>query len=142
MSEQEQDLENSTEENEDKTIKPIIRRKKKRDIFTEEEDKLLKKIVAAVGEKHWDKIIKFFPGKTARQVREHYRFSLRPNINRTPFTIDEDTLLLQLYKRHGPRWVLFQTYFKNRTPDSIKNRCRILTNYQPSKHYPPEYAKQ
>ena len=123
--------------NEDNIIKPIIRRSPKRIIFTEDEDKLLTKLVKAVGDKEWDKIVRFFPGKTARQCREHYKFNLKPGINRTPYTIEEDTRLLQLYKKHGPRWVYFQSFFDNRTPDSIKNRCRILINYKPEKHYPP-----
>ena len=136
------DKKNDANEEEENIITPIIKRNPKRTIFTEDEDKLLTRLVKIVGENEWNTIIRFFPGKTARQCREHYLFSLKPNINRTPYTIDDDTLLLKLYKKYGPRWVFFQTFFKDRTPDSIKNRCRILTNYQPSKHYPPEYAKQ
>lgn len=127
--------EDDTSEKQDNIMKPIIRRSPKRMIFTEDEDKLLLRIVKAVGDNEWYKIARFFPGKTARQCREHYRFSLKSNINRTPYTIEEDTLLLKLFKKHGPRWVLFQKYLKDRTPDSIKNRCRILTNYEPTKHY-------
>lgn len=132
------DKKNDANEEEENIITPIIKRNPKRTIFTEDEDKLLTRLVKIVGENEWNTIIRFFPGKTARQCREHYRFSLKPNINRTPYTMDDDTLLLKLYKKYGPRWVFFQTFFKDRTPDSIKNRCRVLTNYRPTKHYSQE----
>ena len=47
---------------------------------------------------------------------------LAPNINKNKFTSDEDNLLLNLYKKYGPKWSKIHTYFKERTTDMIKNR--------------------
>ena len=124
---------NTENEEEIEYIKPIIKRKEKRSIFSYAEDKLLEKLVQIHGKDNWSKISNYFPGKTIRQCKEHYKFSLDPNINRTPWTETEDKLLMQLYEKFGGKWVLIQKYMDHRTPDSIKNRVRSLTNYKPKR---------
>ena len=42
--------------------------------------------------------------------------------NKTPFTIEEDMLLLDLYKKLGPRWKQISKYFENRKNVDLRNR--------------------
>lgn len=60
--------------------------------------------------------------RTAKQLREHYIGYLRPNINNSEWTIEEDLKLIELFNQHGKRWKFFESFFKGRTENQLKNR--------------------
>ena len=90
--------------------------------FTPEEDKILVSVVEKLGAKKWKLIATFIPGRTARQCRDRYANYLRPNLNFDQWTPEEDSLLLQQYYQHGPKWSKICKLFKGRSSSSLKNR--------------------
>ena len=57
---------------------------------------------------------------------ERYVNYLDPNINRSPFTPEEDALLLARYNEFGPKWLKISTFFSKRTGMTLKNRYNFL----------------
>lgn len=104
--------------------------------FTEEEDEILINFVNIYGEKSWKKIASYMPNRNTKQVRERYSNYLKPNINRDPWTKEEDKLLKEKYEEYGPRWLFIKKFFKERTEVNIKNRFVYLirNGFKPNKN--------
>ncbi|EAX89296.1 Myb-like DNA-binding domain containing protein [Trichomonas vaginalis G3] len=94
--------------------------------FTPEEDELLKNLIQQFGTENWSTIAAKMPHRNERQVRDRWISSLDPDINREPFTPDEDKLLLELYDTIGPKWVHLRKYFNKRTDVALKTRWLSL----------------
>ena len=47
---------------------------------------------------------------------------LRPEINREPWGLDDDLLLIKLLKNYGKNWNLIESHMNGRTQNQIKNR--------------------
>lgn len=109
--------------------RPFSHRKK----FSPEEDKLLTDLVLKFGPKKWSVIAQYLPFRTARQCRDRYSNYLAPGFFNGQWTQEEDDLLYEKYKEIGPKWSQMKDFFKNRSPNSLKNRW----NYFISKVYPP-----
>lgn len=128
--------------------KPTSRRR-----FTSEEDLKLIELVEKHGKK-WNIIAENLGnGLNERQCRERYTLCLDKNINKDPWTPEEDDLLRNLYKEHGRRWSLFRRFLNNRTDRDIKNRIVALQNREmkagkiklkntKNPNNPPKSAKQ
>lgn len=93
-----------------------------RKTFTVEEDIKLRQMVEFFGDKSWKAVASQIPGRTAKQCRERYHAYLAPNIVQTPWTHEEDTLILEKYDEYGPKWSLISKHLKNRSDNQIKNR--------------------
>ena len=96
--------------------------KKYRKGFSRIEDEQLMRLVARMGARNWDIIASYIPDRTARQCRDRWKFYLCPSVNRTPWTAEEDQLLLRKYREIGPKWSQLCQYFENRTLNNVKNR--------------------
>lgn len=94
--------------------------------FTKEEDERLRQIVTHFGDQDWAVIADQMPGRNQRQCRERWLNYLSPHVNKEPFTIEEDQLLIEKHKEFGSRWVRIAKYFSGRSDTSIKNRWMIL----------------
>lgn len=94
--------------------------------FTHDEDILLKEIVKEFGDSDWNLIASKMPSRNARQCRERWVNYLADNVNRSPFTPEEDLLLLQKHRDLGRRWVQISKFFDNRTDISVKSRYLVL----------------
>ena len=94
--------------------------------FTLEDDDTLRCLVARFGERAWQIVANHMPGRNARQCKERWQNYLSPCINRSPWSSDEDLLLLQKQKELGSRWVQIATFFTNRTDAMVKNRFQVL----------------
>lgn len=72
------------------------------------EDKKLR-AVAGMNSKHnkwkWTPYMQFFPGRTARQLRDRY-LALDSKDNSEEWTQEEDEQILRLYQRIGSKWTL------------------------------------
>lgn len=100
--------------------------KKKRTIFTKEEDKRLMKAVEDFGDGNW-RVIAFCVGnRTSRQCHDRWSKFLNPSINRSEWTKEEDELLLNKFNELGPKWTNISKFFKNRTDISVKSRYTLL----------------
>ena len=100
--------------------------------FTLEEDEKLSSIVTSYVAKHpnspieWKKISQMLPSRNPRQCKERWENYLSPNTNRTPFTIEEDILLLNMFQQFGSKWVLISKLFNNRSDTNVKSRYMVL----------------
>ena len=68
--------------------------------FDPSEDELLINLVGTHGE-NWKLISEFIPGRNPKQCRERWNLYLKPDINKSPFTEDEDRLLLEKVRELG-----------------------------------------
>lgn len=96
--------------------------KRVKSMFTKKEDKKLIKLVKEYGDQDWALIASFFKDRTRRQCRERWKKYLCPSLNHSPWTSEEDELLLKKFVQIGPKWTLISKSFKNRTDISIKSR--------------------
>lgn len=102
---------------------------KVRQRFTKEEDQMILLLVKQLGENSWDEVAKQLHNRTKRQCRERWLYHLNPKINSTPWTKEEDELLLRLHKEFGSNWTVMSKYFNRRPNCSLKNRFFVL-NYK------------
>jgi myb proto-oncogene protein len=93
--------------------------------FTELEDNLILKGVQLYGKDNWKLISELVTNRTGHQVRERYRNYLNPNLNKQPWTPEEDAMLKMLFTQHGSKWSTFSKAFQGRTPTAIKNRWNV-----------------
>ena len=100
--------------------------KRVKSMFTKKEDTKLIKLVKEYGSEDWALISSFFKDRTRRQCRERWNKYLCPSLNHSPWTSEEDELLLKKYNQVGPKWTLISKSFKNRTDINIKSRYIYL----------------
>ena len=90
--------------------------------FTSKEDARLLQMVALHGTTDWRRVAEGIPGRTPRQCRERYRSKVDPSLNNSPWTPEEDSVLLQKHDEYGPRWSLISQFLPGRSPSNVKNR--------------------
>jgi hypothetical protein len=120
----------------------VLRPGLKKGTWQEEEDaRLLKEVnsyVDAGGEVNWTAISKCIEGRTAKQCRERWRCNLDPHINKTEWTPEEDSMIVNLQKELGNRWALLAKSLPGRTENAIKTRFRSLQRSNRRKWTPQE----
>ncbi|EAX90880.1 Myb-like DNA-binding domain containing protein [Trichomonas vaginalis G3] len=94
--------------------------------FSSKEDAQLVNYVTYYGQENWDLIAQLMGNRNVRQCRERYTKYLSPDINRDPWTKEEDQMILDKYKQMGPKWTKFSKIFNKRTDAAIKNRWNML----------------
>ena len=94
--------------------------------FSPDEDQRLRELVKQFGEKDWDEIAANMKGRNERQCHDRWTYYLSPNINNSPWTKEEDDLLLDLSKKLNYKWVKISKHFKGRNDTQIKNRWNTL----------------
>lgn len=98
----------------------------KKRAFTVSEDAMIKFLTSrAKGDINWKEVAAQIPGKTTRQCRERYQTYLAPGINNSPWTRDEDELLIHKYREFGSKWSLIAQFFNGRSPNALKNRYNV-----------------
>ncbi|CAK8992774.1 Transcription factor MYB3R-2 (Myb-related protein MYB3R-2) (OsMYB3R-2) [Durusdinium trenchii] len=106
-----------------KVLQPGLRK----GAWTEEEDSMLKDIVLKSNQTpSWGIVADSIPGRTAKQCRERWRLNLNPDINREPWSPEEDALLLKLQEKVGSRWAEIKNHFDRRTENAVKTRFKSL----------------
>jgi len=95
--------------------------------WSEEEDQLLLSLIAKFGsDRSWSNIAENIPGRTPKQCRERWSLNLDPSINRGPWTMKEDEILLSLHKRLGNKWAEIRRYLPGRTENGVKSRFKSI----------------
>lgn len=94
--------------------------------FTQEDDELLRSLVADKKSIDWYEVSLMMPGRNPRQCRERWTNYLCPTLNTSEWTQEEDNLLREKVGLLGKKWVKISRFFHNRTDQMCKNRFNIL----------------
>lgn len=63
----------------------------------------------------WNEISSYLPGRSEVQCRARWKNHLQPDLVKGPWTKEEDELVIDLVKRHGPRkWAYIAKHLKGR----------------------------
>lgn len=89
--------------------------------WTKEEDEKLIELVEQLGQV-WTEISSKLKSRSSKQVRDRYLNYLKPGLNKSKFSIEEDNLLIEKYRLYGGKWSKISSFFPDRTSDIIKNR--------------------
>ncbi|KAK8898617.1 hypothetical protein M9Y10_000909 [Tritrichomonas musculus] len=100
--------------------------KKKRSMFSKEEDERLIKAVENYGDQNWSLVASYVGNRTRRQCSERWKKFLSPTINHSEWTETEDKLLMEKFIEFGPKWTTISKFFNNRTDVNVKSRFIII----------------
>ena len=70
----------------------------------------------------WSTIANKMPGRSGKQCRERWSYSLRPNIKKGDWSQAEDQLLDTLQRQLGNKWTMIAASIPGRTDNDVKNR--------------------
>ena len=94
------------------------------------EDDVLKEAVEKHGIK-WNIVASYIPFRTPAQCRERWNFHLDPNLNKAPYTFEEDSKLMKLFEKHGNRWAIIASELdSNRSEIACRTRIYSLLRMQ------------
>ena len=100
----------------------IIKSNYDKGLWIKEEDIRLVKLVEKYG-KHWNMLSRFFiKNRTGKQIRDRYVNYLDPMLNRKPFSITEDSMIIDMYLKYGRKWSFISKHLKDRNSEMVKNR--------------------
>lgn len=99
------------------------------------EDDMLRQLVEKYGVKEWAVIGKFITNRNGKQCRERWRNHLRPQLNKSEWSVEEDVQIWSLVETVGTKWAqISEQYMPLRTDNDIKNRWNSILRkqYHPS----------
>ena len=99
----------------------LIRKVKKQNKWTKEEDEKLIKLAQNFNERKWKEISKSFPEKNALQCFSRYK-RIKPGVNKGPWKTEEDNKILKLIEKFGKKWSKISNIIKTRNGKQIRDR--------------------
>ena len=93
-----------------------------KDTWTIQGEDLLKKLVKKKGSKKRALCGKKIPGNSSKQCREHWISNLNFRFKKCYWSVEEDFLVLFLYKKYEGNWKKITLLFEGKSENNIKNR--------------------
>ena len=103
-----------------------MEQKRKRHVWSKEEDERLVKLVNERKDKNWVKIAEHFKNRSNKDCRDRYFLHLSPNVEKRKWTYDEEQLLIEKFMEIGPKWVALTAFFDKRSSNDLKNRVKLI----------------
>jgi len=98
--------------------------------WTPDEDQKLAELVRLYGPQKWSDIARQLPGRIGKQCRERWHNHVDPNINKAPWTEEEERILAEEFKLRGSKWAEIAKRLPGRTDNSIKNHYNSFIRRQ------------
>lgn len=107
-------------------LPPMMATRAPRRRWKQWEDELLQRVVNEHGATKWNHVATHFIGRNGRQVRLRWMNHLQPSLEKRPWSVQEDRVLLDSHSKLGNKWALISVKLCGRSDNSVKNRYKSL----------------
>ncbi|EOA18268.1 hypothetical protein CARUB_v10006761mg [Capsella rubella] len=96
--------------------------------WTESQDLKLKELVEAHGLENWDLIAKEMQTRTPKSCRVRWFNQVDPTLNRAPFTLEEEDIIISTHSYYGNQWAKIAKHLKGRSENDVKKHWNHYVN--------------